>query len=93
MQTKPQKPSFLFASPFSIWTELAFKLWGFGKPTASPSAPEKKVEVAVIPTSDAQPPRPTRVARAQSPRKRTKQTGDKTRSKRAKRSSQGRLRR
>ena len=51
MDPKPQKPSFLFANPFSLWTELALKLWGFGKPPA----PEKQVAVAVIPTRDAQP--------------------------------------
>lgn len=54
MDPKPQKPSFLLASPFSTWTELAFKLWGFGKPAAPADTPEKQVAVAVIPTSDAQ---------------------------------------
>jgi len=76
MDPKPQKPPFLFASPFSLWTDLAFKLWGFGKP----AAPEKEVAVAVIPTRDAQPPRLTRTKR-ESPGK----ARSKTRSKRAKR--------
>jgi hypothetical protein len=48
MDPKSQKPSRPFANPFSLWTEFAFKLWGFGKP-----ASEKQVAVAVIPTSDA----------------------------------------
>jgi hypothetical protein len=56
MDPKPQKPSLPFANPFSLWTELAFKLWGFGKP-ARENAPEKQVAVAVIPTSDAAKPK------------------------------------
>jgi hypothetical protein len=69
METKPQKPSLLFTNPFALWTEFAFKLWGLGEP-----ALKKQVAVAVIPTSDAKPP------------KRTKQkVRGKTRSKRAKR--------
>ena len=52
MDPKPQKPSIPFANPFSLWTEFAFKLWGFGKPPRE-NAPEKQVAVAVIPTSDA----------------------------------------
>ena len=56
MDPKPQKPS-MFANPFSLWTELAFKLWGFGKSPAREAAPEKQVAVAVIPTPDAGKPR------------------------------------
>ena len=52
MDPKPQKPS-MFANPFSLWTELAFKMWGFGKSPAREAAPEKQVAVAVIPTPDA----------------------------------------
>ena len=52
MDPKTQKPSLPFANPFSSWTELAFKLWGFGKLTRE-NPPEKQVAVAVIPTSDA----------------------------------------
>ena len=53
MDQKPQKPSLLFASPLSSLTELAFKLWGFGKLPAREEAPEKQVAVAVIPTREA----------------------------------------
>ena len=49
MESKPQKPPVLFGNPFSAWTELAFKLWGFGRPPAPSSTPEKEVAVAVIP--------------------------------------------
>jgi hypothetical protein len=34
-------------NPFSFWTDLTLKLWGFGKPADS------EVTVAVIPTKDA----------------------------------------
>ena len=70
-----------FMNPFSFWTELAFKLWGFGKPAAPSGAGEQKVAVAVIPTRDAQqsPPPATKDAPAQSSPKRSK---GKTRSKR-----------
>jgi hypothetical protein len=74
MESKPQKPSLLFTNPFSLWTELAFKLWGFGEPPAASSAPEKQVAVAVIPTSDAKHPKKTK-----------QKVRGKTRSKRAKR--------
>lgn len=40
-------------NPFTLWTEFAFKLWGFGKPPAPTEISEKQVAVAVIPTSDA----------------------------------------
>ena len=61
MDPKPQKPSLPFANPFSLWTEYAFKLWGFGKP-ARDNEPEKQVAVAVIPTTDARDaPKPKRV--------------------------------
>lgn len=40
-------------NPFSMWTEFAFKLWGFGKLPAPSDTSEKQVAVAVIPTSDA----------------------------------------
>lgn len=53
MDSKPQKPPFLFANPFSALTELTFKLWGFGKPPVE-SSPAEKPAVAVIPTKDAQ---------------------------------------
>lgn len=52
MNPKPQKPS-LFANPFAAWTQFAFKLWGFGRPEE-----KEEISVAVIPTSDAQAPRP-----------------------------------
>ena len=85
MDPKPQKLPFLFASPFSVWTDLAFKLWGFGKPAGSNSA-EKQVAVAVIPTRDAQPKQPAKAARAQNGAKRTKgKSRGKSRAKRAKR--------
>lgn len=51
MDSKPQKRSLLFANPFSAWTELTFKLLGFGKPAAMQE--EKEIAVAVIPTRDA----------------------------------------
>ena len=51
MDPKPQKPPFLFGNPFTMLTELTFKLWGFGKPAAEASAPEKPVTVAVIPAT------------------------------------------
>ena len=51
MDSKPQKRSPLFANPFSAWTELTFKLMGFGK-TADVQE-QKEIQVAVIPTSDA----------------------------------------
>jgi len=60
MDTKPQKPPLLFANPLSLWTELAFKFWGFGQAPAESSPPEKKAAVGVIPTSDAQPRTPKR---------------------------------
>jgi hypothetical protein len=66
MDPKPQRPSLLFSSPFSLWTELAFKLWGFGK------SPEKQVAVAVIPTKDAQPSPAAKAARTHSNPKRSK---------------------
>lgn len=73
MDPKLQKPPFLMTSPFSMLTELAFQLWGFGKRPAESNAPEKQVAVAVIPTKDAQSPPPAaKVARAHSSRKRTK---------------------
>lgn len=53
MDPKPQKQSFLFANPFSAWTELAFKLWGFGQPPIRSDVAEKPVAVAVIPIRDA----------------------------------------
>ena len=52
MDSKPQKPPFLLANPFSALTELTFKLWGFGKPPVESST--EKPAVAVIPTRDAQ---------------------------------------
>ena len=54
MDPKPRKPPFLFGNPFTMWTDLALKLWGFGKPRAQSSAPERPVKVAVIPTKSAQ---------------------------------------
>jgi hypothetical protein len=82
MDPKPQKPPFLFANPLSLWTELTLNLWGFGKPRA----PEKEVAVAVIPTSDAQPPQPAKAARSAGTPKRTKgKVRNKTKSKRARR--------
>jgi hypothetical protein len=82
MDPKPQKPSFLFANPLSIWTEYALKLWGFGKP----SAPEREVAVAVIPTRDAQPPQQPKAVRAFSTPKRTKgKARGKNKSRRARR--------
>ena len=62
MDPKPQKPS-MFANPFSLWTELAFKLWGFGKSPAREAAPEKQVAVAVIPTPDAGTPKRAKAAK------------------------------
>ena len=50
MESKPQKPPFMFTNPIAIWTDLAFKLWGFGKVADTPETP---VAVAVIPTKDA----------------------------------------
>ena len=86
MDPKPQKPSSLFASPFSLWTEYAFKLWGFGKPAERSDTSQQPVAVAVIPTTDAQSPQPPKAARAQSTAKRTKANGrGKSRSKRARR--------
>lgn len=86
MDLKPQKPPFLFASPFTVWTELAFKLWGFGKTAERSAAAEKQVSVAVIPTTDAQPPQPAKVARAHSSPKRARaKTRSKAKSKRARR--------
>ena len=87
MDSKPQKPSSFFASPLSAWTELAFKLWGFGQPAAEPSAPERPA-VAVIPTADAQSTPPAKVTRTHSRAKRTQAKAKprgKSRSKRAKR--------
>jgi hypothetical protein len=75
MDSKPQKPPFLFANPFSALTELTFKLWGFGKPP-EPSTAEKPA-VAVIPTKD---------AKAHGARKRPKaKVRGKSRAKRARR--------
>ena len=59
-------------NPFSLWTELAFKLWGFGKSPAPSETSEKKVAVAVIPTSDAQAPPPAKAARPHGKAKRDK---------------------
>lgn len=56
MNPKAQKPP-MFANPFRLWTELAFKLWGFGKSPAREAAPQKQVAVAVIPTPDARKPK------------------------------------
>ncbi|HUQ73637.1 MAG TPA: hypothetical protein VM183_02850 [Burkholderiales bacterium] len=54
-------------SPFTWWTDVAFKLWGLGKPIL-PDAPETPpVSVAVIPTGDA-----PKAAQAVSKPKRTK---------------------
>jgi len=78
MTPKSQKPSLPFSSPFSLWTELAFKLWGFGK------SPEKQVAVAVIPTKDAQSPPAAKPARARSIPKRSK-AKHRARARRAKR--------
>ena len=47
-------------NPFAMWTELAFKMWGFGKLPNRAEAPEKQVAVAVIPTSDARKPKAKR---------------------------------
>jgi len=66
MEPKSGKPSLLFASPFSLWTEYAFKLWGFGKTAERPDATEKPVTVAVIPTRDGQSLSPAKAARAHS---------------------------
>ena len=87
MDPKSQKPSSLFATPFSLWTEYAFKLWGFGNPAARSNASENKVAVAVIPTQDVQPPPPPpKVARAYSDPKRLKpKARTKSKSKRARR--------
>ena len=59
-------------NPFSPWTELAFKLWGFGKSPAASDSSEKQVAVAVIPTSDAQSPPPAKAARPNGKPKRAK---------------------
>ncbi len=84
MDRKPQKPPSPFGNPFSMWTEFALKLWGFGKPAAQSRA--EKQPVAVIPTRDAQSPRPPKVARAQVRPKRAKaKVRGKSRSKRARR--------
>lgn len=67
-------------NPFSLWTELAFKMWGFGKSPDRAEAPEKQVAVAVIPTGDAR--------KAKAKRANTKARGKaklKSKSKRAKR--------
>lgn len=72
MDSKPQKPPSLFTTPLSLWTELAFKLWGFGKPSAPSDTSERQVAVAVIPTSDAQSPPQAKAARPNSSPKRAK---------------------
>jgi hypothetical protein len=73
-------------NPFSLWTELAFKLLGFGKPSAPKDSAEKQVAVAVIPTSDAQSPSPAKAARPHSNPKRSKgKSRHKGKSKRARR--------
>ena len=74
MDSKPQKQSTLFANPFSAWTELAFKLWGFGQQPARAEGPEKPVAVAVIPTRDvrAAPKRATAKVRAKRKSKRAR---------------------
>ncbi|HWI35831.1 MAG TPA: hypothetical protein VNU64_05200 [Burkholderiales bacterium] len=59
-------------NPFSLWTEFAFKLMGFGKPSAPADTSEKQVAVAVIPTSDVQAPPPAKAARPHSNPKRSK---------------------
>jgi hypothetical protein len=59
-------------NPFSLWTEFAFKLWGFGKAPARPDSSEKPVAVAVIPTADAQSPPAAKAAPAHHSPKRAK---------------------
>ena len=70
MESKPQKPPLLFANPFAMWTDLAFKLWGFGKPAGQSSARETPVAVAVIPTRDAESPPPAKLAKGKARGKR-----------------------
>ena len=69
MDQKP-KPPFPFGNPFAMWTEFAWKLWGFGKP-AAPSSAEKQ-PVAVIPTKDASPKRAKGKVRGKSRSKRAR---------------------
>lgn len=72
-------------NPFSLWTELAFKLWGLGKSPAPSATPERKVEVAVIPTRDTRSP-PANAARPQGKSKRAKgRARTKSKAKRARR--------
>ena len=59
-------------NPFSLWTEFALKLWGFGTAPARPEGSEKPVAVAVIPTSDAQSPPAAKAARPHDSPKRAK---------------------
>lgn len=72
MDPKPQKPPFLFTSPFSVWTELAFKLWGFGKAPERSTGAEKEVAVAVIPTRDSAPKRTKAKVRSKTKSKRAR---------------------
>lgn len=52
----------VFINPFAAWTELALRMWGFGRSDERPSVPANPVAVAVIPASDAPAPSAPRVS-------------------------------
>ena len=79
MDPKPAKTPF-FLGPFAAWTELAFKLWGFGQAAAPEAAPQKALAVAVIPTADAPVPQPA----AKRPPRARKAAGSASKAKRVK---------
>lgn len=53
MDRNREKPLPLFINPFAAWTELALRMWGFGRSGERVSIPAKPVAVAVIPSGDA----------------------------------------
>jgi hypothetical protein len=68
MSRDPEKPASPFVNPFALWTELAMRMWGFGR--AGPrEAPPAKPVVAVIPSHDEAPPRRKPARRAAKPKK------------------------
>ena len=53
MDRNREKPPTVFINPFAAWTELALRMWGFGRSGERVSVPARPVAVAVIPSSDA----------------------------------------
>ena len=53
MDRNREKPPPVFINPFAAWTELALRMWGFGRSGERVSVPARPVAVAVIPSSDA----------------------------------------